>query len=237
MTQRRHHFDPLVAIEVFHQLAQVGGVDLPEPLARDAQPDRGERAAERCHHLPGDDLVRERPADQPHQPLHHPVQAQPAQEPQRPHIGRHQPHLTVGVGQLQVVDPDHFEAIGVDDLRIEDITQEHLVRLEWPGLQEAAGDPEADLLGGEALDRVPGDQRHPAAVRTHAQSRYPRQRIPQVDGHVPDGAQPDAIGIDDWRMNEPAEIEHRSVTAPRRRRRPRTVSTPADGFPLSCHSG
>src|SRR2546430_4386985 len=92
----------------------------------------------------------------------------------------------------------------LDDLRIEDITQEHLVRLEWPGLQEAAGDPEADLLGGEALDRVPGDQRHPAAVRTHAQSRYPRQRIPQVDGHVPDGAQPDALGIDDWRTNEPA---------------------------------
>src|SRR5207247_3657910 len=46
------------------------------------------------------------------------------------------------------------------------------------------------------------------------------------------GYESDCTTIDDWRMYKTAEIDHRSVNDPCTRRRPRTVSTPAEEFPL-----
>src|SRR6185369_9876294 len=88
---------------------------------RDAQADRGDARLDRVDVLPVDVALRRRQPQVPGQDPVRTLDPQPAQQPGRPDVDRHQVELPVHVVESQVVDAHDLATVDVDDLLVEQV--------------------------------------------------------------------------------------------------------------------
>ena len=120
---------PVAWRELVDDRGKVGRVELGQARVRDAQPDRGDARLDRVDVLPVDVALRRR---QPQVARQDPVGAldpEPAQQPGRPDVDRHQVELPVDVVEPQVVDAHDLAPVDIDDLLVEQVgAQPDLIR-------------------------------------------------------------------------------------------------------------
>ena len=133
-----------------------------------------------------------------------------AQQPAGPDVDTDQEQLAVLVLELEVVDPDHAAAVGVDDLLVEHVARQPDLAVDvrvW--LERRCGDVEAELTTLPGADGPPVDGGRQLLVTTPDRHRRDH-RVGLLHAHdqVAHGAHRLLVDVDHVGAQEVAEEDH-----------------------------
>ena len=208
VVERGQDAGPVARRELVDDRRQVGRVELGQAGVRDAQPDRGDARLDRVDVLPVDVSLRRR---QPQVAGQDPVRAldpEPAQQPGRPDIDRHQVEPAVDVVEAQVVDAHDLAPVDVDDLLVEQVgAQPDLVRPLRETGDVDGGARQARAAGIEPGDLRPGQEDAPPIGRDD-EAGDRRVAVADGDDEIVDLAQRLPVGVEHGSADGLAQVEH-----------------------------
>ena len=131
LVDRLEHRLPFVGAQLLHDVREVGGMDLPEPVVRDQQPQAPLRIGfDDVAGIPGNRVGRYLVLDLADGPVRKKALGQAPKGTLKTHTDLVDPQLLVAVdrdAQSQVIDPDDLASVDIDNLLVEQILGEQQV--------------------------------------------------------------------------------------------------------------